>query len=257
MSDVTKDPTDVAEREAGDRLDSGLAALIPRDRWGGRALDVLKLAGGLPVVGECVKLAAVVGGWWLEDRKPDRVFPVLLALKDKIHEAESKRNEYIRKDEFRDIFEETLRLIAEEPDPDRRKWLQNILLKIIDVPRDHTAHRRFLRLVEELTMEAHKILAVLDKPFTSAERQLDRDDMLAARSGLQRLQIPEALDELAREGLVILERFKGPAPSEPVTPVSLATPGGLQFEASATHGRDSFSYVLTRLGGDLISYRRA
>lgn len=251
-TEKTTSPADLDER-----LDAGLGALIPRDEIGSKLFDLLKEMGELPIIGNVVKPIALAGAWWLEDRKPDRVFPVLVAVREKISEVEKNQNEYVRREEFKDLFEDALRRIADEPDPERRKWFQNILLRVIDEPKEHSHNRLFLRLVEELSSDAHKVLAALDMPLTQADRNLERDDMLAKRSSIPRDRIAEAMDELARLGLLDRDRFSGPDPSKAQTGgVSLSTPGSMQFETRQTHGQDSLSYMFTRLGRDFIKYRR-
>ena len=207
----------MADGDAGPNLDDALGALIPRDRMSGRLLELLGLLGEFPILGNIVKPMVLAGGWWLEDRKPDRVFPVLLAL---------------------------------------REWLRNVLLKVMDRSREHAEHRLFLRLVEELSTEAHKILAILDIAFTPAERSLDRDGILAARSRVPRDQVGEALEELTRSGLVNRDRLAGPEVSTRKAPVSLDSVGGPQFEGTDTYGLESYGYLFTRLGRTFITYRR-
>jgi hypothetical protein len=70
--------------DINDRLDSGLGALIPRNVTSGRLLDILKLLADAPVLGNIVKPVALLGAWWVEDRKPDRVFDVLVAVREKL-----------------------------------------------------------------------------------------------------------------------------------------------------------------------------
>ena len=240
--------------DTNDRLDSGLGALIPRNVSSGRLFEVLKLLGDAPVLGNMVKPVALLGAWWADDRKPDRVFDVLVAMREKLAEAEKNQNAYVRKNEFK----ETLQRIANEPDENRRKWFQNILLKAIDQPRDHSEHRLFLRLADELTADAHKILASLDLPLTANDRQLDRNGYLEAKSGVSRLRVDDILDELVRTGLVNRDRLKGPDPSIPIRHQGslLDTTGGMQAEGPETYGQRDLSYMFTTLGRDFIAYRR-
>ena len=248
----------MVQHDANERLDDALGALIVRDRWPSRLLDTLSLLGDIPTLGSIIKPMVIAGGWWLDDRKPDRVFPALVAIKDKFHEAERRQSEYIRKEEFKDLFEETIRRIADEPDPDRREWLKNVLLRVMDEPKDHAENRLFLRLLEELSTDAHKLLAILDQPITTTERQLEQDAILAGKAGIRRDRAAEAKEELARLGLIDRQRFVGPDPSSkklmPGNPLDAA--GGLQFERPDTHGSDSYSYFYTRLGREFIAYRR-
>jgi hypothetical protein len=245
----------MTEEDAGDRLDDAFAGLIPRGSASGRLLDVLKLAGELAGLGTIIKLAAFTGGWWPDDRKADRVFPVLLALKDKLHDADKIRDAYIRKDEFKDLFEETIRRIADEPDPDRREWFENILLNVIERSRGHSENRLFLRLVDELSTAAHKILGSLDTPFTREERQLDRDNILAQRAGLDAGQVVDVLEELISARLIKRDRLEGPDPATRTIAPSLAEVSA-RPEQGATYGVQNFSYFLSRLGQEFLSYRR-
>jgi hypothetical protein len=74
-----------------------------------------------------------------------------LTSSKKLADAEKSQDSYVCKDEFKDLLEETLQRIANEPDENRRRWFKNILLKAIEQPRDHSEHRLFLRLTNELT----------------------------------------------------------------------------------------------------------
>lgn len=220
----------MAKDDAGARLDDGLGALIPRDRLSGRLLEILSLLGDVPVLGNIVKPMVLARGWWLDDRKPDRIFPVLLAVKDKLHEAEKKLNEYVLKEEFKDLFEETLHRIADEPDDQRRESLKTILLKVMDQPKDHATNRLFLRLEQELSTDAHKILTVLKMPIGPTDAMEGGDALLAKRSGVSKEEIKEVLDELARGGLIVSDH-RGQIP------------------------RSTNNYLLTRLGRDFLDYR--
>jgi hypothetical protein len=247
----------MADGNKVDQLDDAFGALIPHGNTSRRLLDVLKVASEMLGLGNIIKMAAVGGGWWVDDRKPDRVFPVLLALKDALHDTARKQTEYVRTDQFQDLFEETIRRIANEPSAQRREWFRHILLKILEHPKDHDENRLFLRLTDELSTPAHKVLAILNRNLTAAERQLARDAILSVRSGVPEDRVLETLGELARAGLLNPDRLEGPASQERTIAPSAQTVGGSQLESTSTYGVASFSYFLTRLGREFMHYRGA
>lgn len=121
-------------------------------------------------------------------------------------------------------------------------------------PHDHHENRLFLRLVDELSTPAHKVLAALDHEFTPQERRTgDRDVVLSDRTGVPRDRVGEALSELERAGLVDPARLNGPDPSSRSRP-SLDTVG--VPEGTGTAGVRSYEYMATRLGAEFVAFRR-
>lgn len=219
-----------------------LGALVPRGRpLPSRLLEVISLAASfaaladprLAALGPILRGLIFTHGLWTDARKPDRVFDALVAIAAKLHESAAEKNDYVRKDEFKDLFEETLRRLSDQPDPARREWLRHILLKVMDDPKDHAENRLFLRLVDELSTDAHKLLSILNTAVTEDERHLARDEILARRAGTKKDQVVEHLDELARAGLLDRNQFNGPGP-----------PAGIGYD-----------YFFTRLGREFLAYR--
>jgi hypothetical protein len=224
---------DMSKGTADENIDATLGALLRRGSDAGKIFEVLSLLEDIPFLGTIVKPMVVAGGWWAEDRKPDRVFPVLVALKDKLHNTDRSQSEYVRRDEFRDLVEEALRRIADQPSDERRRWLQNIFLRTVDEPRDHTENILFLRLAEELSTNAQKLLSVLEQPVTNPSDTLEgRDNLLARRSGVPAERIKEALKELVRAGVVDEETL-----------------------SYGARGQRGFAGMLSRLGSDFLTYR--
>ena len=88
-----------------------------------------------------------------------------------------------------------------------------------------------------MSIQANKIIGIVDGELTVPERQLTRDRIFAARGNVPEDEVGEALGILVREGLVNPDRLEGPDPSSGMDiPISLATSGGPQFESRSTHG---------------------
>jgi hypothetical protein len=219
------------DNDENDALDATLAIMVRASGPSKGFLELVTLAAEMGGLGRLVKAVAFTHGWFVDDRKPDRVFDALLAIRDRLHAAEQKRDEYVRKDEFKDLFEETLRRLAEQPDPERRCWLRAILLKVIDEPLDHAENRLFVRLADELTTRAHKVLTVLSPPVSQSEGIFSRKRILAMRAGIEEARVEETLEELALTGLTDRKQFEGPGPTPGIGYSYLLTPRGKEFLA--------------------------
>jgi hypothetical protein len=201
---------------ADDDLDTKLADLLKRDPFGfiPRTLEAVNLAAsaiGLvnAAAGFAVKAAAAVGGWIYQQRKWDRVTPLLGELTARIYRLENepgKTNHYVTREEFADLLEETLRRTADQPEPDRRAAMGNAFFKIFDNPMGHTENRRFIRLADELPTDALKLL----NAFGSGQRFMPNEftekggslGVAAAFASLDPLIAQETADFLVGEHLL-------------------------------------------------------
>jgi len=182
------------------------------------------------VAGAAVQSTAILGGWVWNRYKFDRVKPVLLDIQKRIQSVEA---EYVRREEFADLLQDALRRLGDQPDPERGNWIRNALLRILDEPKDHTENRRYLRLADELSTAAQKVLTVLPVPVTQPGDVIPGPkENLRRRADLSPDEIAEAIDELVREGLIDWER-----------------PG------TATPAKNGYWNLLTRRGGDFLKYR--
>jgi len=154
--------------------------------------------------GAAIQGTALLGGWAWNRYKFDRVKPVLLQVQKRIQSVET---EYVRREEFADLLQDAFRRLGDQPDPERGNWIRNALLKIIDAPKDHTENRRYLRLADELSADAQKVLTVLPVPVNQPGDLIPGPkENLRRRADLSPEQVEEAIDELIREGLINWER---------------------------------------------------
>ena len=73
--------------------------------------------------------------------------------------------EYIRKDDFLDVFEEATRYVVTERQEEKRIYFKNILVNsITSTDCDYDKTERYFRLLDNLTEIELRILAVLDNP---------------------------------------------------------------------------------------------
>ncbi len=159
-------------------------------------MDTVNLAGAAisvanPKAGLAVQTVAVLGGWIWNSWKFDRVKPVLENVVDRIHKIE---HDYVRSEAFADVLWDALRRLGDQPDPTRRARLRNILLNVIDNPKDHTENRLFLRLADELSGGALEGLSVVSRLQGKAEH--------SAQMGRGRSRHPDVLEELTAAALI-------------------------------------------------------
>jgi len=171
-----------------------------------------------PIAGTALQTTAVLGGWVWNRYKLDRVKPVLVEIQKRIQAVES---EYVRREEFADLLEDAFRRLGDQPDPERGNWIRNALLRIVDEPRDHTENRRYLRLADELSTPAQKILTVISTPVIQPGDLIPGPkENLRRRADLSPDEADEAIDELVREGLINWERPGTAMPFKMATRIS-------------------------------------
>lgn len=215
-----------------DELDSKIGDLVKRDPSAKETLEKLadlgaELVSVIPGVGIAIKVAAWTGGWYFDAKKIDRVFPVLVGLRGQ--QAKIER-EYVQKAEFDDLLHEGLRRLSEQPDDARRADLRNIILKITREPRRHDEHLMFIRLADELPLEALRVLAAVHEPLqTRAGFAQQADAVLQKRAEVVPDQIGFWMEFLANQGLFDRTRFQEVVQSG--RPLGyLLTPLGEKFE---------------------------
>jgi len=218
-----------------DDIDSRLADLVKRDPTAKELLEKLgdlcaDLAESIPGLGTAIKLAAWTGGWYFDAKKPDRVFPVILGLRE---EQVKIAREYVNKAEFADLLEETLKRVSEQPDEGRREDLRTIFLKIAREPRTHDENRLFIRWADELPREALRVLAAVHDPVPGPPGRMPQTDtLLAQRAEIIPDQMRFWMEFLASQGLFDRTSFE-----------RVSQPAGLEF-------------LLTILGKRFEDYRR-
>jgi hypothetical protein len=215
---------------------AGLATIVPR------VLDAVNLAGDAigvvnPAAGLGIKTVAVLGGWLYEARKYDRVGETLEDVVERVKDLDAKAAVYVKAEEFTDFLEDALRKIADQPDPERRQALRAILLHVMERPNDHLKNIRFLRLANELPVEAWKVLAVIEQWSTRNHGDLidGMEFILAREAGLDQEQFRETLDYLTREQVL---------------------DGRMLNHAPQRTGQAVFNYLLTRTGRQFLEYKR-
>lgn len=87
------------------------------------------------------------------------LFQIVNVIKDKINP------EFINKEDFLDVFEETTKYVVSERQEQKRHFFQNILVNsMISSECDYDKTERYFRLLDNLGMLELNILAVLDNP---------------------------------------------------------------------------------------------
>lgn len=101
------------------------------------------------------------------ERKIKRLEEFYQDFETKIKSVEDKINkDYLRKDDFLDIFEETSKYIISERVDKKREYFNNILVNSMISPIcDFDKTERYLRLLDILNEQELTILAILDNPY--------------------------------------------------------------------------------------------
>jgi len=155
----------MAPRDADDPQSSELAVLVVEPKGAAAfvkaSVEIVASALALlnPAAAVAVKVVSITGGWIVDRRKYDRVKPILDSIEATIRDLP---NDYVRRDEFADLLQETLRRASESPDSDRRETLKRILLGIMADPKDHVSNRRLIRVADELRVDAWKVLRAIE-----------------------------------------------------------------------------------------------
>lgn len=157
------------------------------------------------------------------ERKVQRLVELYINLSEKVNAVENKINhEFISKDDFLDVFEETTRYVVLERQEQKRRFFQNILVNsMISTECDYDKTERYYRLLDNLGMLELNVLAVLDDPgkynkeqgmiigdtFHSAYMTVSKE--VSALGGVTKLlnlkvhQAEEAVTVLFSNGLVV------------------------------------------------------
>lgn len=106
------------------------------------------------------------------ERKISRLEGFYFSLKDSVSEVEGKINQdYISKDDFGDIFEQTANYIMNECLEDKRKCFQNIFLNSMTASScSYDKTEKYMRLLENMGWLELKILDVLRNPKSYNEK---------------------------------------------------------------------------------------
>lgn len=106
------------------------------------------------------------------ERKISRLEGFYFSLKDRVSEVEGKINQdYISKDDFGDIFEQTANYIMNARLEDKRKCFQNIFLNSMTASScSYDKTEKYMRLLESMGWLELKILDVLRNPKSYNEK---------------------------------------------------------------------------------------
>ena len=107
------------------------------------------------------------------ERKLKRIDELIISLGVDLHGLEEKiRKEFVEKDDFKDIIEETFRKVAQERTIEKRIAYKNILLNsMVDNSLDYDEVEEFLRLLERLQPAKLLLLKVLYNPSAFNEEK--------------------------------------------------------------------------------------
>jgi len=95
-------------------------------------------------------------------RRMERVEDVLKGVAADLHEFRSDAGEqYVRTDEFQELFEAALRKAADERNADRRQVYRSFIVNAIRTPGSYDERLRALRLLDELEPDHLAVLAAL------------------------------------------------------------------------------------------------
>lgn len=173
----------VVTSSTGPALVKGALELV---NWAAAAISVSN-----PNAGLAVQTVALLGGWAWSAWRLDRVRPALVAIANRI---QSLQNEYVKKEEFADFLWDGMRRLSEQPEPPRQRLLRSIMLNVMNEPREHTENRLFLRLADELSVQA------LEMVLTEMSQRLDRHQHAAQIHGFD--SRTDVFEELTAAGLL-------------------------------------------------------
>ena len=144
------------------------------------------------------------------------LFQIVNVIKDKINP------EFINKEDFLDVFEETTKYVVSERQEQKRHFFQNILVNsMISSECDYDKTERYFRLLDNLGMLELNILAVLDNPekynkehgmiigdasnsvHMTVWKEVNAMGVLTKLLNLKIHQVEEAITVLFSNGLVI------------------------------------------------------
>ncbi len=130
----------------------------------GKAI-VKDLARCLPIAGTAIEIYEEFQAKQVE-RKIKRLEEFYANLAESINVIEDKINkDFISKDDFLDVFEESTRYVVLERQENKRILFKNILVNSISSPVcDYDKTERYFKLLDNLSVIELEVLAVLDNP---------------------------------------------------------------------------------------------
>jgi len=144
--------------------DQGGAELVPKRGPGDLPLDIAAVVtSAVPWLGGPV--SAVLSGISF-GRKYERVREVLNGLAEDLRDFKSKASEeYVKKEEFEELLEKTLRQAAEERSGEKRSIYRSFLTDEIRSPgKPYDEQLHFLRTLEELQPDHIRVIKALAHP---------------------------------------------------------------------------------------------
>jgi len=133
------------------------------------ALDVASIvSSAVPWIGSPVSnvLSGVSFG-----RKLNRVREVLIGFIENLQDFKSKvSEEYVKTEEFEELLEKTLRMVADERNEEKRRIYREFLINAVKFPGEpYDEQFRFLKTLEELQGDHIRIIyALMEKPQDSS-----------------------------------------------------------------------------------------
>lgn len=171
-----------------------------------RAADLAALAAQfIPVIGSIV--SGVLSGQATQGRF-DRVTEEMSKLAAELEAVRDQINEdYVRGDEFEELFVQTLEKMSRELDPAKRATYRHFIRNLSTEPkRPYHDQRKLLRLTDELTARHRVVIgAMLTKPPPTLEWTPGTGSALqtlTSRTKLPSSEIITIAGDLAREGLL-------------------------------------------------------
>ena len=123
-----------------------------------------------PITGFIVSYVETVKARQAE-RKLNRCMEMLESLQKDLEESRKSINEeYVKNDDFLDIFEQTVNQVANERNKDKRVYFKNILLNsVLKDSVDYDATEKYMNILSRLEKEDLIILNVLYQPQLANE----------------------------------------------------------------------------------------
>jgi hypothetical protein len=183
--------------------------LVPPDSRADQALDLAsKLVTALDVAvpGLGGVFGSVLGGLATQ-RKINRITEVVDAIGVEFHDFKS---DYVRTDEFGELFEKVLRHAAEERNEEKRRLYRNFIVNAIRQPKEPYDERlRVLRIIGELHPDHVRVLmAITQEPGATDSHGIGspRQTLAGRLPGVALNRVEELVAELDARGLARLEQ---------------------------------------------------
>ena len=206
-------------------------------------LQVISLgASVIPLAGSFL---AAVSGSASADRKFGRLIEHqnnIIRLVNQIDEELD--HDYIREDEFQELFEETLDAVLNERSAERRNYMASLLVhdaRSGGVGADFDTKSRYVRLISEFSPTDIRVLRTLTI-VRDDSRSSSADSYTAAicrrDTAIDREELPQAFRSLQREGLVVEGVMLGGGITSQATDnmSGLITSDGIRFITFITQG---------------------